>query len=322
METYVSECVLDLGLKLGEGAIWDARAGRLLFVDIEGRTVHEWGGGHAPHAGSREGERARVRTWEAPARVGTVVPAADGRLVAAVEDGICCLDRRTGGRTPLAHPEGERTGVRYNDGKCDPAGRLWVGSMGLKAERGMGRLFAVEMDGRWRVVVEGVSISNGLAWSLDGRTLYYIDTPERRVDAFDYDMATGAVSGRRTAVEVPKEMGMPDGMTIDGEGRLWGGLGGGGERGGLGSADGGVGGGGGGGCGAGDVVRVWGRGDGHALHHHGGRGPARGGEGAATARGRDFCGEGWGAGGGGVCVWGEEPKRVAGGGRAWRGTLH
>jgi sugar lactone lactonase YvrE len=106
-----------------------------------------------------------------------------------------------------------------NDGKCDGAGRFWAGTM--SPERGDARLYRLDPDRSVRTMVEGVTCSNGLGWSLDERTMYYIDTPTRRIDAFDYDAPTGDISRRRTLIEVPREHGSPDGMALDESGCLW-----------------------------------------------------------------------------------------------------
>ena len=108
-----------------------------------------------------------------------------------------------------------------NDGKCDPQGRLWAGSMAYDARPGAGALYRLDGDLTVHEIVQAVTISNGLAWTPDGTTMYYIDTPTGRVDAFDADPATGAITGRRPWVGIPEAAGGPDGMTIDDEGCLW-----------------------------------------------------------------------------------------------------
>jgi sugar lactone lactonase YvrE len=108
--------------------------------------------------------------------------------------------------------------VRMNDGDCDPDGRFYCGSMAYDERPGAGALHRLDRDGGVSTVVTGVTISNGLAWSPDGGTAYYIDTPTHRVDAFDYD---GELTGRRTVLRIPEEDGAPDGMTVDADGRLW-----------------------------------------------------------------------------------------------------
>jgi sugar lactone lactonase YvrE len=112
--------------------------------------------------------------------------------------------------------------VRFNDGKCDPAGRFWAGTMALvKGPRPLGRLHRLDADGSMHVMLRDVGTSNGIVWSLDRRTLYFIDTPLRRVDAFDYEDATGGIANRRAVITVPPDLGRPDGSTLDAEGMIW-----------------------------------------------------------------------------------------------------
>jgi sugar lactone lactonase YvrE len=108
-----------------------------------------------------------------------------------------------------------------NDGKCDRAGRFWAGTMAMKEGPGAGSLYRLDTDHSVHTMVTGVTISNGLCWSLDDKQMYYIDTPLGRVDVFDFDAPSGAIKNRRTLFEIPKENGAPDGMTIDEDGCLW-----------------------------------------------------------------------------------------------------
>lgn len=193
---------------LGEGAIWYRST--LYWVDILGKLVHAYD----PAAGTH-------RAIPVPECVGTVVPRASGGLVAALESGFAHVDPDTGRVTPLGDPVDPRPQTRFNDGKCDPAGRLWAGTMGFNGEPGMGSLYMLDVDGRVEVKIPGVTVSNGICWSHDAKTMYYIDTPTQQVWAFDYDVETGSIANRRVAVEIPKSEGSPDGMTIDADGNLW-----------------------------------------------------------------------------------------------------
>jgi sugar lactone lactonase YvrE len=208
----VAECVLPAGARLGEGPIWDDRAQRLYWVDILSRAVHRFD----PASGIDE-------TAEVGQHVGTVVPRQRGGLMLAVREGLAEYEFGGPLRMVARPPTPEHPACnRFNDGKCDPAGRFWAGTMheSVAVKRG-GNLYCLERDFTLRRVVDGVTVSNGLAWSLDGRTMYYIDSPTFEVAAFDYDVATGAIGGRRVAVQVGQDMGIPDGMTIDTEGMLW-----------------------------------------------------------------------------------------------------
>ncbi len=196
--------------ELGEGPVWDARTRALCWVDITSGHIHEFRFPDNNHSLLDTGEM-----------VGAVALLPDGNYLAALQSGLAVIDRESGARKPLCHPEAARPGNRYNDGKCDPAGRFWVGTMALDEQPGAGSLYMLNSDLTTELKVEGVSISNGLAWSADQRTLYYIDSPTRRVQAFDFDKKTGNLSNRRVAFSIPEEEGSPDGMTIDREGMLW-----------------------------------------------------------------------------------------------------
>jgi sugar lactone lactonase YvrE len=112
--------------------------------------------------------------------------------------------------------------MRFNDGKCDPRGRLFAGTMALEKPRAPGTLYRFDPDGAISPVLTGLGTSNGLAWSRDERTMFFIDTPTLEVSAFDYDPATGAIANRRTAVKFPSETNArPDGMVIDADDNLW-----------------------------------------------------------------------------------------------------
>jgi sugar lactone lactonase YvrE len=206
-----AELVLDQRCELGEGPIWDAGADELVWVDIVGRSVLRY----RPADGA-------VSTLATPRDVGSVAVRAGGGYVAALADGFWTVGPDSDAWTPLAPVDADRPERRFNDGKCDPAGRFLAGTMGYEKRPGMGAVYRLDPDGTVERVLDDVTISNGLAWTEDGRTLYYIDTPTRRVDAFDYDLASGRLAGRRPWIVLPAgEPGAPDGMTIDTDGGLW-----------------------------------------------------------------------------------------------------
>ncbi|MEV5481866.1 MULTISPECIES: SMP-30/gluconolactonase/LRE family protein [Streptomyces] len=194
----------------GEGPVWDAAAGLLRWVDLLAGDVLSL----SPSAG---GTPSRLRVGQVAA---AVRPRHHGGLVIAVERGFTLLD--PGASEPRPLPElWSDASVRMNDGACDPQGRFYCGSMPYDGAAGRGALYRLDGDGSTHRVLAGVTISNGLVWSNDGSTVFYIDSPTQRVDAFDFDPRSGAFSGRRTVVEIPPEHGMPDGMAIDADGGLW-----------------------------------------------------------------------------------------------------
>ncbi len=136
-----------------------------------------------------------------PSHVGSVAVRRGGGLVAALADGFWVTEPGSDDWTRVAAVESDLPDRRFNDGKCDPAGRFVAGSMAYDKRRGAGALYRLDADGSVEQLVDGVSISNGLAWSPDGRTMYYIDTPTGRIDAFDVDprRVGSAVAGRTSS---------------------------------------------------------------------------------------------------------------------------
>jgi len=207
----VAELVLDARARLAECPCWDSVDALLYWIDIEGRSLHAFD----------PADGADTRLAELASKPGTVVKRARGGLLVALADGLAFADTVSGSVRLLFDPEPDKPGNRFNDGKCDARGRLWVGTMADSCEGREGSLYRVGPDLSCERTLDGVGISNGLGWSPDGRTMYFIDTPTGRVDAFDFDEEEGSVSGRRMVVEVPRGMGSPDGMTVDEEGMLW-----------------------------------------------------------------------------------------------------
>ncbi len=195
---------------LGEGPSWDARTGSLLWVDIDGRLLQR----HDPTSG-------RTITTSLDGKAGAVVARRDGGLALAMEDGVWVADADANPARRVAPIEADDAGTRMNDAKCDRMGRLWVGSMAHDSRPGAGALYRVDPDGSVEQILVGLTISNGIDWSPDDRLMYFIDSATRRVDVFDYDLATGRPSGRRALVLLPEGASVPDGMTVNSEGHLW-----------------------------------------------------------------------------------------------------
>lgn len=204
------ELVLDAHARIGEGPVWDEREGLLVWVDIERGELHRL------DPGSGTDERYTV-----DGELGAAVPRAGGGYVLAREDGYYSF---TPGGVPelLAAIEAEDPATRINDARCDAAGRIWGGTLERELSPGRGAFYCVEIDGTVRRVLGGVTVSNGLDWSPDGLTLYYVDSHAYAVRAFDFDVETGAIANERRLVEFPHQPWVfPDGMTVDEEGFLW-----------------------------------------------------------------------------------------------------
>jgi sugar lactone lactonase YvrE len=204
------ELVLDARAMLGEGAIWDSRKQRLYWVDIEPGRLHVFNPGDGTD-----------RAFELGEMVGTVVPRKGGGVMLALQRGFAAFDFRTGELTRWSDPEAHLPRNRFNDGKCDPEGRFWAGTISLDREPCAAGLYCMDTDGRVETMLKGVTNSNGIAWSLDGTAMYYINTPTRRVTQFDYDSTSGRIANPRNVIIIPVNEGKPDGMTIDSEGMLW-----------------------------------------------------------------------------------------------------
>ncbi|THF80360.1 SMP-30/gluconolactonase/LRE family protein [Cohnella fermenti] len=203
--------VHDTKAELGEGPVWDSASERLLWVDIVAGRIHEYDP-QRPNTGI---------SHELGSFVSSVVPRRSGGWAVTRQDGYYAYNPATAELARLAEVEGDKPGNRFNDGKCDPVGRYLAGTMSLSDKPGQGALYALDAEHAVRTLVGGIGCSNGLAWSADGSAMYYIDTPTRQVVAYDYDLATGAISGRRIAIAIPEDQGYPDGMTIDSDGMLW-----------------------------------------------------------------------------------------------------
>jgi sugar lactone lactonase YvrE len=203
------DVALRAGAALGEGPVWDPIAQTLIWVDIEGRLVHRY-----------DPVSATDRSARVSGRVGFAAPRAGGGLVLAMEHSFVLLDEDGAGETEMARVELDAP-TRMNDGNCDSAGRLYAGTMALDERSPVGALYRLDPDGSVERVLDGVVESNGLDWSTDGDTMYYIDSATRSLDAFDFETVTGRLSGRRRIVQFAPEDGTPDGLSVDSEGLIW-----------------------------------------------------------------------------------------------------
>ncbi|MFC4243250.1 SMP-30/gluconolactonase/LRE family protein [Gryllotalpicola reticulitermitis] len=193
----------------GEGPCWDPVGERMLVVDLSAGAVVDV---TAPSDPVRHQLRSGVAAVVRPRRGG-------GFLVAG-KHGFDLFDADFQFERELAHVLDDPA-VRLNEGGCDAAGRFFCGGMAYAGTPAAASVYRLEPDGATSVAFDGVTISNGLQWSLDGTRAFYIDTPTHRVDVFDYDVADGTFHDRRTFAELSGVSGSPDGMTIDAEGGLW-----------------------------------------------------------------------------------------------------
>lgn len=195
---------------LGEGAIWNQKSQELYWIDIEGKNLHVF-----------NPKTKKNSTYKTPSRIGTVVPIDNSNTLIALEDGIYTLNRKNKEISLLVDMKNMLVGSRLNDGKCDALGRFWVGSMHLQQQKNAANLFCIDSSYSVKKKLDSITISNGVVWSKDHKTMYYIDTPTLEIKAFDYQLKTGEISNERIVISIDKSLGYPDGMTIDEEDMLW-----------------------------------------------------------------------------------------------------
>lgn len=203
------DVVLAAKAALGEGPVWDPVTSRLIWVDIFGRAVHFFD--------PETGDDLSVGVEDMP---GVAMPRARGGVVLALGHGFGFLDPGGNFEEIEQIPQREVT-ARMNDGNCDSAGRFWAGSTGLNEEPQAGALYRLDPDLTVTTVLERVGESNGIDWSPDDRLMYYVDTLEKRIDVFDFDVAAGAIENRREFAAIDEGEIVPDGLTVDAEGGVW-----------------------------------------------------------------------------------------------------
>ncbi len=196
---------------LGEGPVWDPRTKSILWVDIIQSNIL------ILNTISKTFE-----SIETGSKVGSFALCDNGeKIIAALQDGFVFINRKNGLIEKISDPEIDQPHNRFNDGKCDPAGRFWAGTMSLNEQDNSGSLYTIDSQKNIEQKFDGVTISNGLCWSLDESRFYYIDTPTMEVVQFDYNKETGHICNKKSIIHISQEDGFPDGMTIDNEGMLW-----------------------------------------------------------------------------------------------------
>jgi sugar lactone lactonase YvrE len=208
--------VHDAPMLVGESAIWHEVESALYWVDIEGLTVNRL------HAAS-----GKFSSWKMGSNPSALAIDDNNFLVVATRERLLRLNTTDGAETPIADAPYDTSKVRFNDGRVDPAGRFWIGTMYEPRDQPAAEMYVLARDNlrcAWR---GGMTNSNGLAWSLDGRTMFHADTTTHRIDCYDFDVATGEHSNRRTILTFPTDKtapdygGRPDGATMDSEGMYW-----------------------------------------------------------------------------------------------------
>lgn len=194
---------------LGEGPVWNVERQTIFWLDILNGLIHEY----VP--ASKEQKSIAVNEM-----IGSFAFCENGKIIAATKSGFGFLEIELNQLEIITNPEKHLPNNRFNDGKCDPFGRFWAGTMSLSEEANTGSLY-VFSENEVSKKIENITISNGIAWSNDHKTMYFIDTPTLEVVAYDYEISTGNIANKKVVIRIPKSEGFPDGMTIDKEGMLW-----------------------------------------------------------------------------------------------------
>ena len=202
-------CDIPSSALLGEGPCWLADTQELLWVDIL-----------APSVSLSQVDRRRTHTTPVSELISVVVPRTRGGFVAATQSGIHALDLQTGITQLIAAPP-LMAGSRFNDGKCDSAGRFWAGTLATDGAPGGGTLYRLDADGALHEINTGFHICNGLGWSPDDTRFYLTDSGARIIYTYDFDLSSGNIANKRPLVEFDEDCGSPDGMAVDADGYLW-----------------------------------------------------------------------------------------------------
>ncbi len=205
-------CLWPAAATLGEGTLWSVRRQALYWVDILGRQLHRY----EPATQARH-------SWPFDEEISAVAErASEPGLLVTLRSGFALFNPDTGTLQRLHNPEPRQPGNRFNDGKCDAQGRFWGGTMDFGCSRPTGALYRFDADQRCTLAFAArYAVTNGPTWSLDGRTMFFNETAERRIHAFDFDPLTGSLSNQRLWLRFGPDEGYPDGMTTDAAGRLW-----------------------------------------------------------------------------------------------------
>ncbi|WP_173916713.1 SMP-30/gluconolactonase/LRE family protein [Halobacillus sp. Marseille-Q1614] len=205
-----AELVVNSQSTLGEGPCWDPENQHFYWVDILEKKIHRL------DTVTKEREEITLESY-----VGAAALKQNGGLIVALMTGLYELNWNSKSLHLIEDPESNLPGNRFNDGKCDPYGRFWAGTMDAEENKTSGALYCLDVNGELRKKIDNVGISNGITWSPDHKIMYFIDTPTGKVVKYDYCLKTGEISSPIPVITFPDDVGFPDGMTIDTEGMLW-----------------------------------------------------------------------------------------------------
>ena len=194
--------------KLGEGPLWSVKEQAIYWVDIDGKKIQRF-----------YPETKKYESFNMPVKVCLMAFRKKGGMICGTEDGFYFWNPETQEMDFITHPEKGKKEARFNDGKVDRKGRLWAGTMTFKGATSA--LYRMDSDLGVKKIISEITISNGIGWSPDNRIMYYVDSLRYVIYAFNYDLATGAISNQRPFVQMDADFGIPDGLTVDSEGYVW-----------------------------------------------------------------------------------------------------
>ena len=201
---FNSECII------GEGAFWHKERNSYFWVDIESRLLYEY-----------NCQRREVKSWRMPFRVSLILQDETGDIFLCLQGGLAKINLNNGSLQWLLDIEKNISGNRTNDGGCDKEGRLWVGTMDLNGAKGAGSLYAISKGGQLNKKLNNLSIPNGLVWSPDNKYMYHVDSSSHIIKSYFFNADSSEITFAKIIIQIPENMGVPDGMAIDVEGMLW-----------------------------------------------------------------------------------------------------
>jgi sugar lactone lactonase YvrE len=201
---FPAQCIL------AESPYWHVGKKSYFWVDIEKGTLYQYSKGDS-----------KPKTWQFEHRLSLVVEGEDDKVILGLDRKIARFDLVTQSLEWIVEVESDLILNRFNDGKCDAKGRLWAGTLSTQFTAGSGSLYLIDAPDSALKKIPNVSISNGIAWTPDQQTMYFIDSPTQEIRAFEFDLEHGVLGQNQVVIQVPKSLGTPDGMTIDQDGNLW-----------------------------------------------------------------------------------------------------
>lgn len=210
IQSIKADLELQFEAHLGEGPVWDEIEKKLYWVDILSGKLLEY-----------DPVQKSNTVYEIGEHLGAAALRRQGGLLLAARSGFSFFDPASGEKTPIANPESDFDNHRFNDGKCDPRGRFWAGTLSYDLDEGAGNLYCLHPELEVELKLDDLTIPNGMAWNSQRNKFYFIDSPTGTIYRFDYDDTSGEISNRSVVRVMKSYEGSPDGMTIDVEDKLW-----------------------------------------------------------------------------------------------------